>query len=141
MADTVDDAAKICRNLEFGLKLKIIMGFLADEVLNEAANVPFHILRTRWAIKALARPDLELGKVCLVMSIVSGVELNSTDAQLITAMRTKINVFAGAFLEDAEAADGTPAQITIEETDHDANPATAPVVTKRTIFNRFRAKK
>lgn len=141
MASTIEEAKQLCRNLEFESKLKIVMAFLADEILQEAATVPFHITRVRWANRALNRPAEEVRKVCLIMSLVPGVDDTLGDAQLINETRLKINSFAGAFNEVAELADGDIERVEITETDHDSNPATAPVVTKRSIFSRLRGRK
>lgn len=141
MANTIEQAKALCRDLEFTLKLKIVMAFLADEVLQEAATVPFHITRVRWANRALHRPDEEVRKVCLVMAIVPNVDDTLGDAALIDAVRAKINTFAGAFNEVAQPTDGEIQRVETTETDHDNDPATAPVVTKRSIFSRLRGRK
>jgi hypothetical protein len=141
MADNIEAAAVICRNREFELKLKIVMAFISKEVLAEPANTTFHLSRVRWANRALTRPDTEVKKVCMVMSITPGVELDATDNALIQAVRADVDTFAGAFLEEAEPLDGQPTTIEITETDHDNNPVTAPVVTTRRIMNFFRSKK
>jgi len=141
MADSIEQAAVICRNLEFEFKIKIVMAFIAKEVLSEAATVPFHVTRARWANRALNRPLDEVRKVCTVMAVTPGVELTATDEVLIQAVRDDINTFAGVFFEEVEANEGTKTSIEITETDHDNNPITAPVVTKRTIMNFFRNKR
>lgn len=135
MADTVQEATEICRNLEFELKLKIMMASVAKEVLAESRMAKFHLSRVKWANRALNRPAEEVKKVCLIVSLVSEVELTATDEVVLQAIRDDVDTFAGAFNEAPQSADGDITSVVIEETDHDNNPNTPPVVTKRSIFS------
>ena len=141
MANNITEAVEICRNLEFELKLKIVMAFIAKEILAEEPSVPFHLTRARWANRALNRPTDEVKKVCLVMSITPFISLDSEDIPIIQAVRDNVNTFAGAFAELPIPVDGIRTNVVIEETDHDNNVATAPVVTKRTFMNFFKRTK
>lgn len=141
MAITVAGAVEICKNLEFEYKLKIMMAAIAKEVLNESRSVAFHLERVRWANRALTRPTDEVKKVCLIVSFVVGVELGSTDNVILQAIRGNVDTFAGAFNTEPQSPDGDVTSIIIEETDHDNDPATAPVATKRSIFSFIKSKR
>lgn len=141
MANTLDGAIVICRNVEFEFKLKIVMAIIAKEILAEASDVQYHIMRVRWATRSQTRTVDEVKKVCLLLSFLPPIELSSADSVIVSAVRENVDTFAGAFNEEPEPIDDRIVEVIIDESDHDNNPNTKPVVTKRSIFSFFRRKK
>lgn len=136
MATTTQEAIVICNDRTFKERLVIVIAFVAKGVLAEATSVPFHNTRARYAVRYLARPMIEVDKACIIVSLSPGVRADATDAVLIQAVRTNFNILAGVFSAAAGPADGIRQEVVIEETDHDNNPATPPIV-KRTFRNLF----
>lgn len=137
MATTIDEAVTLCADVHFLKKLKTVMGLLAHEVLREQAAVPFHLERTRWALRSLRRPDEEAEAMCIVMALVPNIDGATNDMALIAAVRAKINTFAGATRQVADPKDGVTRELVVIEEDHDDNPNTPLVVKKRTFRNLF----
>lgn len=136
MATTIDGAVTLCADVHFLQKLKAVMGLLAHEILLEQAAVPFHLERTRWALRSLRRPNDEVESMCIVMALVPDIDGATDDAALIAAVRNKINTFAGATRYLPDPVDGVTQELIIVEEDDDNNPNTPPRI-KRTFRNLF----
>jgi hypothetical protein len=135
MANSLREAAVIVKDEAFKTRIELVMLQIVEEVIAELPTVPFHNLRGNWAKKGLNKSVEEARKSVFLLAGRPGIDLDATDDALRIEMRSIVNVLAGAFVpEAAKPIDLGPEveEVVEEETDHDNNPLTPPVVTKIT---------
>lgn len=91
---TYEESAALMTDLTFRGRVKVACLKFADYIVNEAASVPAHTTRFKWATRTQQQPDQVAGEVqppTVMDAAVQSAGKDITDAALQTAVETTVN--------------------------------------------------
>jgi len=94
MALSYDESAALMNDMTFRGRIKVACLKFADYILGEAANVPAHNTRTKWAQQTMTMPDGAAGQVAPAVVMDPAVQQDGsaiTDSALQSAVENTVN--------------------------------------------------